>query len=390
MKRGAVDRGSNSESARDWNSLSRREFMHRNLLAGGVLLGGGALGSLLSACGDSGSSGGGAAISAEEVESARGTIKAYGWGSEHVPKQDAGPVKVRWTEIGGDAAQIPTRIRPEGSFDVFTSNAGQMNQYFATGRLVPIDVSLLENYESIDPGLRDDPSWKGEDGEIYAVPIVLGTALMGWNSRKVPEPKELRDLLRPEYEGMVGLYDDYQMINTVAQGLGLPQPPQLTRSDLEQVKGFLEELRPQVKTFYPFGGEAQLFGRGDIGVAYATFASLILGEQESDPAIKINYVSSVTYADALSVLGGEKEAESLAWIDQALALPAMKELAEYGQAPTTVEAANVDLSPTIAPPFSKLLEASPILGSYPLEASGEQVTIEEATSAWNEYKASFA
>lgn len=379
-------------TALDSDGYSRRSFLQKNLMIGGVVVASGGLGSLLSACGGSSSSSGsssGASITAESLKDAKGTIKGYGWGSEFVPKQNDGPVKAKWTEIGGDAAQIPIKIKPSGSFDIFTSNAGQMNQYFAIERLAPIDTSLLTNYGSVDKTLREDPAWRGEDGKIYAVPLILGPALMGWNQKEVAEPKNVKDLLKPEYGGAIGLYDDYQMINTVAQGLGLPQPPNLTHDHLDQIKEFLEELRPQVKTFYPFGGEAQLFGRGDIAVAYNTFASLIVGEKESNADLKTNWVSSVTYADALSILTGENETEALAWIDQALALPAMEELAEIGQAPTSVQAANGELSPEVAPPLSELAKEAPFVGPYPVESEGDKVTVQEATSTWSEYKASF-
>jgi spermidine/putrescine-binding protein len=377
-------------NTRDSDGLSRRSFLHKNLILGGAVVASGSLAGLLSACGGSGSdSTSGAAITAADLKAAKGTIKGYGWGSEFVPKMNAGPVKAKWTEIGGDAAQIPTKIKPAGSFDVFTSNAGQMNQYFAIDRLAPIDTSLLTNYGSVNKTLREDPAWRGEDGKIYAVPLILGSALMAWNSKDVAEPKSLQDLLKPEYEGAIGLYDDYQMIATVAQGLGLPQPPNLTKDHLAQIKEYLEELRPQVKTFYPFGGEAQLFGRGDIAVAYNTFASLIVNEKKSDPNLRTSYLSSVTYADALSILAGDNEVEALAWIDQVLALPAMTELAEFGQAPTSVEAANVGLSKEVAPELSELAKLSPFVGPFPVEDDGDKVTVQEATASWSEYKASF-
>lgn len=372
--------------------ISRRSFLQRNLMIGGVVIAGGGLSGLLSACGgDSGTttSSGGSGLTVQDVEAAKGTITVYGWSSENAPLQNDGPVKAKWTDIAGDAAQIPIKIKPEGSFDVFTSNAGQMEQYFATGRLAPIDTALLSNYEGINATLRDDPVWKGPDGAVYAVPIILGPALIAWDSNKVGEPGQLEDLLKPEYTGGIGIYDDYQMINTVAQGLGLPQPPELTASDFDQVKEFLEKLRPQVKTFYTFGGEAQLFGRGDITVAYSTFASLIVGEQESNPAIKTNTVSSVSYADAFSVLKGSNEAASIAWINQAIAPAAMKNLAEVGKAPTTLQSANAVLPKQLQKPLSQLVEESPIVGPYPLEASGDKVTVEEATAYWTEYKASF-
>ncbi|MBS1862565.1 MAG: extracellular solute-binding protein [Actinobacteria bacterium] len=365
--------------------------MQRNLMLGGAVVSAGTLAALLDACGGSSSSStsGGPTISQAEFKAASGTINVLGWQFYQAEAQNEGPVKAKWAYINS-SAEIPTKTKPEGSFQVFTSNNGQMNQFFAEGRMVPLQTELLTNYHLVDAGLRDDPIWKGEDGKVYAVPLAVTAEVTAWDGSKVPEPKSLTDLLKPEYTGQVALLDDYQTINQLAQGLGLPLPPKLTKNDLGQVTEFMNELKPQVKTFFPFGGEVQLFSRGDIGVAFQSAGSLVLAAQENNKSVRSNFVGSVSFVDALSLLSGGDEAAGLRWINQAFSVKAQEGLAEASFSNPTVDAARHVLPPPLnSMSVAELIEKAPAAGSFPVGAEGDAATLEDATKAWDEYKASF-
>src|SRR6185369_759828 len=101
--------------------------------------------------------------------------------------------------------------------DVFISNSNQMGSFFPLHRMVPINTSLLPNYDAIVAVLRNDPAWKGPGG-IYAVPFAVTPGVTGYDSSKVAPPQTMNDLLNPDLKGQVGVYDDPSVLFQFARG----------------------------------------------------------------------------------------------------------------------------------------------------------------------------
>jgi putative spermidine/putrescine transport system substrate-binding protein len=377
---------------------TRREFLRRNVAIGGTALLGGSLATVLDACGSSSSSSSTSSSAAHsgltlaQVQQASGTIKVYGWQFYEVPKaQDNGPVKSKWTPIAS-STEIPTKIKPPGTFDVFISNSNQMGSFFPLHRMVPINTSLLPNYDAIVAVLRNDPAWKGPGG-IYAVPFAVTPGVTGYDSSKVAPPQTMNDLLNPDLKGQVGVYDDPSVLFQFARGLGIGDPlhPQnITPDQLPQVTDYLNKLRPQVKTLYPFGGEAQLFNRGDIKVAFQTFGSLLTSSSKNGAKVKASFLGSVSFVDALSILNDANMAASYNWINNAISKQAQVTMAANALTNPVVGQASGLPAPLNAP-LAVILKHAPVLGpAPPVAPSGFQyVSLEDLNNAWTNFKSNF-
>lgn len=373
--------------------VTRRDLLRGGTAAGGAVLLGGSLGPLLAACASSSTSPSPAVLTASQIAGARGTIHVLGWQFYESDKtQNTSRVKASWSYITS-SDQIATKIKPAHSFDVFTSSASLMDEFYAVKRIAPLDISLLPNYHLIVPAVRESSVWKGPDGKVYAVPLAGSAGLTAWDSAHVPEPRTMQDLLKPVYRGILGVLDDPNTLWQFARGLGLSpasHPERLTHQQLDQVMAYLGKLKPQIKTLYGFGEEVNLFSRGDIRVAFQSFGSLVTSASKNGAKVKGNYLGSVMFVDALSVTPDANMAASYQWINQAISVAGQQGMAQASLANPVVDAANNALPPSLRISFAKLAVLSPILGPFPVTSSGDQVSGQDLATAWSNFKGSFA
>lgn len=367
--------------------MSRRHLLGGALSAGGAIALSGTTASLLAACGASTSTAG-ERLTAQDVRDASGTIRMLGFQTYEQPAQNAGQVKAKWTYISS-GPEIVTKIRPANSYDVFIAPAFQMGQFFAVDRMVPIDTSVLQAYESIAPVFRDNPTWKGSDGEIYGVPFVYATVYMPYIAAKVPEPKSADDLLRPEFRNAIGFVDDAtQSIPKVARVLGKEgDPARITDQEFEEVIAYLEKLRPQVRTLYTSGDEVSLLDRGDISLAMTSYAFALTA---GVPNLKASLFASFGFCDGLGILAGADQAAATSWINQALSREAERQLAAAGPLqPVRSDASGALPRFMREMPVDELLRVSPMMTRPPLKSGEGVASLDDWVTAWNDYKASF-
>lgn len=355
----------------------------------------------LSACGGSGSSSSSSSsaeastLTAAEVENASGGIKVSGWQYYQVPAvQDAAGVSSQWTYYS-TGPDIITKAK-SGEFDVVDSETSAQPALKALGILSPIDTSLLSNYDSIEANLRESETWK-QDGEVVGVPFSVTPSMTSFDSSKVKEPTTLDDLLKPEFKDGIGVYDDPAVIGGIAMAQGVEDTTKMTHEQLEEAMSFLEEMAPNVKTFYQFGEEVPLYARGDILASIGSFGSVLAKEIEANPAVKFNFLAEITYVNGWVVPEGANMPAALKWINDTLTPAGQKAIVENAGDYPAVPAARKYLE-ALGDPVSvalseftlpEIVEQAPELNGYAAEAEGDVVTIDEVTRAWNEYKASF-
>ncbi len=151
--------------------------------------------------------------------------------------------------------------------------------------------------------MRDSPAWRNGDDQVVAIPFAAVPTLTVYDSDEVPEPKTLEELLDPAYEQAIGIYDDPTTIAQIAAAQGVEDTSQMTQEDLDRAMDLLEQMRPNIKTFFDFGEDTQLFNRGDIQVAIGSFGTSIIPAFENNPSLKFNFVGEATYVDAWSIVG---------------------------------------------------------------------------------------
>lgn len=332
-------------------------------------------------------------VTAKEVQNASGELTVLGWQFYEDEKAQDDAVTTDWTYVNTEAEFL--NKLPSGSFDISTPASPQMSALEALGVLQPFDTSLLANYGKIDPILRDNPVFKNDGGEVVAVPFTVLASFLAFDSSQVAEPASLDDLLSDEFSCGIAMFDAPETIAQIAREQGVEDTTEMTQEQLDEAMAYLEELRPNVKAFFGFGEDTQLYNRGDICASYGSFGTTLSQAVENNPAIEWNFVGQNSFIDAWSYTNPDVAAEALHWIDRTLSTKGQEALVNAGggypvnpDALPALTAFGDPVSESLAGlSLEQLLEEAPPAQGFAIE--GDSVTLDEATRAWNDYKASF-
>lgn len=137
------------------------------------------------------------------------------------------------------------------------------------GMYQPLDVSRLEHWDEIWPGMKELPGVI-VDGETYIVPVDAGTAGIMYNADEITTPPtSWTDLFDPQYAGRASMEDiSVTAIDIGALANGIENPLEMTPDQLETVKNYLIDNKDQFRTFWK--GEADIktqFKSGEVIIA---------------------------------------------------------------------------------------------------------------------------
>lgn len=123
------------------------------------------------------------------------------------------------------------------TYDLATIPYHQGQRMILAGILQPIDTSRLSHWDDLYPGLAEHPSLRGEDGQVYGVPIAWGDGPYIYSPERVDTvPASILDLADPEWQGRFVLFDaPEQVFYLVALANGFTDAPLLTPEQLETV-----------------------------------------------------------------------------------------------------------------------------------------------------------
>lgn len=373
--------------------VSRRTYLKRTAQLGGLTLSGGALSALLAGCGDSEgdeSAGSGAAdtrVTREQIAAATGTVKVLGYTFYRAPAQETGKVKSAWTPVASDA-DLYTKVRPEGSFDIVDGASNLVRVIDGTGRLQPIPVELLEHYEQIAPTFRDEPLFRTSNGAILSVPYAFITGRLGYDADQVAAPASLDDLAKPEYRNKVSLSSSPSTLLYVANSLGIDTRT-LTKDELQACTDQLERIKPAVKAFVSFGQEVALFKQREIAVHFPSYEVNNVEIRKTNPKLETAEWMVATLVDAWSIVADGDLAASLQWIDHFMSVPALNAMGKVSFTQPTVPAAFDSVPAAIREDPAGISSAQ--LATYPPpEASGDLATFDDYNAALERVKTSLS
>lgn len=137
----------------------------------------------------------------------------------------------------GDWAQLIAAIKVGQPFELSTIPYHWAQRMIAAEVVQPIDTSRLTNWDKVASGLAESPSLRGEDGEIYGVPIAWGDAPYIYAPDRVSNPpKSITDLLDPSWKGRFVLFDAPDSpFYLLAKAHGFDESPLLTQEQLDVV-----------------------------------------------------------------------------------------------------------------------------------------------------------
>ena len=105
------------------------------------------------------------------------------------------------------------RMLQSGEFDGGSFSGNATDRLIAAGDVAPVNVELLENYDNVFEGLKNQPH-NSLDGVPYGVPHGRGPNLLAWNTEEV-EPQTTWDGIwenAADYEGQLSIFDSPDFI----------------------------------------------------------------------------------------------------------------------------------------------------------------------------------
>jgi spermidine/putrescine-binding protein len=191
-------------------------------------------------------------------------------------------------------------VQNRGAYDFLLADVTLAEQMRAGGILAPLDKKKVPNLKLVAPAFRS--------AFPLGCPTDYGRVGIAYRSDLVPNPpRSLKDLWRiaPQYSGKL-LVVSFDRAVLAATLLYLGLNPNSTRSrDLKRVKDALLQLKPHIKAFPTFCGDALAKGQASIALTLDYDAAI---GQASNPKVRwlVPSEGSVGYVDGLvAVAGGD-------------------------------------------------------------------------------------
>lgn len=138
--------------------------------------------------------------------------------------------------------------------------------------LQPVDEATVPNLGHLAPAFG--PDRLALNGKIYAIPIYWGYNFVLYNRKKVndeePALASWNALFDDKFAGRVAIRDDPQeMIQITALAMGNPDPLNMERADIDEVKKFLISKKRNFRTLWgSFAEGMQLMSGGEVDLMY--------------------------------------------------------------------------------------------------------------------------
>jgi spermidine/putrescine transport system substrate-binding protein len=166
-------------------------------------------------------------------------------------------IQVTYTEPIQDNIPFYTKIRPAlqaGQYTgydiiVMTNNSPALGFLMNANWLVPLDHSMMPNFNKYAGPLVKNPSW--DPGNKYTMAWQSGWTALAYNSSVIKEPIDsVQALYDPKYSGKIGMMADPQELGSNALlALGI-EPAKSTPSDWAKAVAKLKAQQPHVRHYY--------------------------------------------------------------------------------------------------------------------------------------------
>jgi putative spermidine/putrescine transport system substrate-binding protein len=316
---------------------------------------------VLAGCGGSSDSSGGSSGSNEgelqKVGKGEGELNLISW---------AGYVEPEWTKpfeqesgckvndkVAGTSDEMVDLMKT-GQYDGVSASGNATARLVAAGEVDPVNVSLVPNYKTIFPDLKDQAYNTFEDVH-YGIPHGRGANLLMWNSDDVkPAPTSWDVMFDPakssQFKGKISQYDDSMSIAEAAvylkfhqPDLGIENPYELNQEQFDAAVNLLKEQQPNVGEYWAdTAKQIQAFGSGDneLGTTwqYQYFALLEEGVAVAASPASEGFLpkeGATGWSDTWMISSGAKHPNCMyEWMNYIVSPKANAEVAEFfGEAP---------------------------------------------------------
>lgn len=225
----------------------------------------------------------GATLSYIGLEGEEGKVELESWRDERNVSLE--------TSWPGDFSQQIAAIKVGQKFDLATIPYHQAERMIGAGALLPIDTSLLSNWDLVAEGLRENPVLRDDDGNVYGVPIAWGDGPFIYSPERVATPpSSVMELLEPEWQGRFVLPDTPDLpfaLIALAQG---KDPVAMTPEELDEVAADAATLVANAAAFNTSYQDANdRLIAGDIDLALSGWEAQVVWAAERDVVLDYGF-----------------------------------------------------------------------------------------------------
>lgn len=252
----------------------------------------------------------------------------------------------------GNTSDEMVQLMRSGQYDGVSASGDATLRLIYAGDVAPVNTSLVGNYESISPFLKDKP-WNSVDGQMYGIPHGWGANLLMYNIEVVRDaPNSWAAVFddASKYKGRVTAYDSPIYIADAAlylsktkPELGIEDPYSLTPEQLDAATELLKKQRENIGEYWSdYTKEVQAFESGTsvIGTTWQVIANTI----GADNKVQVNTVlpkeGSTGWSDTWMVSSKAAHPNCMyKWMNWISSPEVNAQVAEYfGEAPANIKA----------------------------------------------------
>src|SRR5262252_7386160 len=164
-----------------------------------------------------------------------------------------------------------------GQYDLVSASGDASLRLIFAGDVVPVNVKLIPGWKDFLPAFKSPPH-NTVKGVHYGVSLQWGPNTLIYNTKKIkPAPKSWSAIYDPKYKGKITvpnnpiqMADAALYLQKTKPSLGIRDPYELTKPQLDAAVSLLKQQRPLVKKYWVLASdEAQLFSSGDVVIGAA-------------------------------------------------------------------------------------------------------------------------
>jgi spermidine/putrescine transport system substrate-binding protein len=186
-------------------------------------------------------------------------------------------IKVNYFQVIDDNTSFYAKIRPSLAagqyigYDVvvMTNNNPPLGYLIELGWLIPLDHSMMANFDKYAGPLVKDPAW--DRGNKYTMAWQSGWTSIAYNSEKVKDPGDsVQILFDKKYAGRVGMFNDpYELGSVGLLALGI-EPATSTEKDWSKAATLLQKQKSDgIVAAYYDQSYIQHLKNGDVWISQA-------------------------------------------------------------------------------------------------------------------------
>jgi putative spermidine/putrescine transport system substrate-binding protein len=254
------------------------------------------------------------------------------------------------SKVGATSDEMVTLMKT-GNYDGVSASGDATLRLIAGGDVAPVNTDLIENYEAVFDGLKDQPH-NTVDGVPYGVPHGRGANLLAFRTDVVkPEPDSWGVVFdeNSPYKGKVTAYDSPIYIADAAlylketqPDLGIEDPYALDDKQFQAAVDLLKQQKPNIGEYWSDAAkQIQSFTNKDtvLGTTWQYQVNQLTGEKVPVKGI-LPKEGSTGWSDTWMISSQAKNPNCMyLWMNYIISPEANAKATEYfGEAPVNAEA----------------------------------------------------